>query len=395
MLLAALAIIFLSAIAYAGPKVYVGNFKDNTVSVIDTATNAVVATIPVAAGPHGMSMSSDNKWLYVSGDGSTLVSVIDTATDSVVRAIEVGKSPHGAVLSPDNKYLLVAVNGESKVVFVDTAAQMVVSTIPIGKPHTIAVRPDGKIAYVSSQEPGRFSLVEIDLIAREVLRSIPIDKTPRDLEYGYTGKAVYFTKAGTNAIEVLSPAKNKVIAEIPTGVSPHYANYVRNAMAGLAVVQGPGEVLLFDPKTNKPIRSIKVGEQPHWLAVSQDGKVAFVTNEGANTLSIVDIASGNSTVVAVGNQPRKVVVQQMAGDKQISISDFMFLPDTVTIKVGDSVVWKNNDGAPHAIAFLNKTPGSDSIFPGKTFRKTFDKAGTYEYYCSIHEYMTGKIVVNP
>ena len=108
-------------LASAGPKAYVGNFKDNTVSVIDTVAEKVVATIPVAAGPHGIVISPDGRWVYVCGDGSSAVSVIDTLTDSVARTIEVGKGPHGNRLTADGKILLVAVNGEDRIAFVDTA----------------------------------------------------------------------------------------------------------------------------------------------------------------------------------------------------------------------------------------------------------------------------------
>ena len=59
----------------AGPKAYVGNFKDNTVSVIDTEAGKVVATVPVAAGPHGMAITQDGRTVYVSGDGSSSVDV--------------------------------------------------------------------------------------------------------------------------------------------------------------------------------------------------------------------------------------------------------------------------------------------------------------------------------
>ena len=93
----------------ADPKAYVGNFKDNTVSVIDTGKGVVAATIAVAAGPHGMVLSPDGRMLYVSGDGSSQVSVVDTASDSVVKALEVGKAPHGLAMAPDGKRLLVAV----------------------------------------------------------------------------------------------------------------------------------------------------------------------------------------------------------------------------------------------------------------------------------------------
>ena len=77
----------------AGPKAYVGNFKDNTVSVIDTGAGKVVATVPVATGPHGMAITQDGRTVYVSGDGSSSVDVIDTAADKVVKAINVGKAP--------------------------------------------------------------------------------------------------------------------------------------------------------------------------------------------------------------------------------------------------------------------------------------------------------------
>jgi len=383
-----------SGAAAASPKAYVGNFKDNTVSVIDTAAGTVVATIPVAPGPHGMTITPDGRWVYVSSDGASVVSVIDTASDRVTGTIEVGKSPHGVTFVPGKGLLLVAVNGEDRIAFVDTAKQAVVASVGVGKPHTIGVSPDGRVAYVSSQVPGRFEIVVIDLVARKVVRTVPLDKTPRDLEYSPDGKAVYFTKAGSNTVEVLDPASDKIVAEIPTGASPHYVNHPRNTIFGMAIVQGPGELFLFDPVTNKPVRSIKVGDQPHWLALSSDGKTAYVTNEGSNTLSIVDITGGKTTTVAVGSQPRKIVVQPLAGDPKVSIENFAFVPQVVTITPGESITWSNNDGGPHAIAFKDGVAaGSDTLFPGKTYSRTFDKPGTYEYFCSIHTYMTGRIEV--
>jgi YVTN family beta-propeller protein len=391
-LVAALSLCLVSGVANAGPKAYVGNFKDNTVSVIDTSAGTVVATVPIAAGPHGMVITPDGRRLFVSSDGSSAMSVIDTIVDRVTGTVEVGKSPHGVALVPGKDLLLVAVNGEDKVAFVDTAKLAVVATVGIGKPHTIGVSPDGKAAYVSSQVPGHFAVAIIDLAGRTVLRTVPLDKTPRDLEYSFDGK-VYFTEAGANAVMVLDPASDKIVAEIPTGVSPHYVNHPRNTMFGMAIVQGPGELLLFDPKTGKPVRSIKVGDQPHWLAVSGDGKTAYVTNEGSNTLSIVDIASGKTVTIAVGNQPRKVVVQTLTAGATVSIVNFAFQPQVVTIAPGDSVLWTNRDGGPHAVAFKDGSDGSDTLFPGKTFSRTFERTGSYDYFCSIHAYMTGRVEV--
>ena len=339
LLLAGMALALTSGNAAAGPKVYVGNFKDNTVSVIDTSTGKVVATVPVASGPHGMTITKDGKWVYVSGDTSSQVSVIDTATDRVAQTIEVGKGPHGSALTLDGRRLLVTVNGEDKVVFIDTAKRTVTGSVEVAKPHTVAVHPNGKLAYVTSQQPGKFALAVVDLAKRTVVRTVALDKPPRDLEFGYDGKALYFTLAGLNAIPVLDPKSNKIVAEIPTGVSPHYANLFRGTKTGLAVVQGPGELLTFDPVTNKPGRSIAVGKQPHWMTVSSDGKIAYVTNEGSNDLSVVDLATQKVETIAVGNAPRKVVVQAGPANRagKVSINSFAFAPGTITIKTGESV----------------------------------------------------------
>jgi YVTN family beta-propeller protein len=298
-----------AAPALSAPKVYVGNFKDNTVSVIDAGAGKVVATVPVAAGPHGMAITRDGRAVYVSGDGSSSVDVIDTATDKVVKTIDVGKTPNGIALTPDNRLLLVTVYGQDRIAFVDTSSQSVVATAAVPKPHTIAISPNGTIAYVTVQEPGHFGLALIDIASRSVVRTLPLDKTPRDGEFGSDGKMFYFTEAGVNSIQVLDPASDKIVAQIPTGVSPHFVGRPNGMALGMTVVQGPGELLLFDPATNKPVRSIAVGKQPHWATASSDGKMAYVTNEGSNDVTVADIATGQTSTVAVGTAPRKVVVQ--------------------------------------------------------------------------------------
>jgi DNA-binding beta-propeller fold protein YncE len=168
----------------------------------------------------------------------------------------------------------------TEIAFVDTVAQAVVATVPVPKPHTIAIRADGKVAYVASQEQGKFALVVVDLDVRSAARTLPLEKTPRDLEFGHDGKALYFTMAGVNAIAVLDPVSDKIVAQIPTGASPHIAGFFRGVSAGTAVVQGPGELQLFDPSTNTALRAIAVGKQPHWMAATSDGKWIYVHQRG-------------------------------------------------------------------------------------------------------------------
>ncbi|MCJ7473074.1 MAG: cupredoxin family copper-binding protein, partial [Actinobacteria bacterium] len=78
-------------------------------------------------------------------------------------------------------------------------------------------------------------------------------------------------------------------------------------------------------------------------------------------------------------------------DHEVSIEDFAFNPSDLTIKVGDTVTWTNNDGAAHTVKM--DTFESETMPKGDTFSFTFSDAGIYKYICGIHPSMNGKIIV--
>jgi len=78
---------------------------------------------------------------------------------------------------------------------------------------------------------------------------------------------------------------------------------------------------------------------------------------------------------------------------KINISGFKFDPATVTVKVGTTVTWTNQDSANHTVTGDDGSWTSKSLANGATFSFTFDKAGTYAYHCAIHSSMKGNIVV--
>ena len=105
----------LTASAQAAPTgttlAYVANGGDNTVSVINTATNAITATIPVGPRPQLVAVTPDHATAYVTDFGGTTVSVINTLTDTVTATIPVGPSPLGVAFTPDGSTAYVANNG--------------------------------------------------------------------------------------------------------------------------------------------------------------------------------------------------------------------------------------------------------------------------------------------
>jgi|HubBroStandDraft_6_1064221.scaffolds.fasta_scaffold1187364_1 plastocyanin len=79
----------------------------------------------------------------------------------------------------------------------------------------------------------------------------------------------------------------------------------------------------------------------------------------------------------------------------VTINDFAFSPMTLTVAPGTRVVWNNKDEEPHTVTSADggatfKSPALDT---DDKFSFTFDKPGTYKYFCSIHPHMVGTIVV--
>ena len=79
----------------------------------------------------------------------------------------------------------------------------------------------------------------------------------------------------------------------------------------------------------------------------------------------------------------------------IKIANFAFGPSVVTVPVGSTVTWTNNDDDAHSVVADNKAFRSGPLDTDDSYKFTFAAAGTYVYHCGLHPRMVGKIVVVP
>lgn len=78
---------------------------------------------------------------------------------------------------------------------------------------------------------------------------------------------------------------------------------------------------------------------------------------------------------------------------EVEVSNFKFVPETVTVSPGTTVTWTNADSAPHTATSREDVFDSGSMSKGDTFSYTFGQTGTNQYYCTIHPYMEGTVIV--
>jgi plastocyanin len=108
------------------------------------------------------------------------------------------------------------------------------------------------------------------------------------------------------------------------------------------------------------------------------------------------VAAVLGAVVGSGLAGSVLVARAASPATAVSIDNFTFTPQTLTVKAGTTVTWTNRDDIPHGIASQNNAfARSNALDTDDSYSFTFTTPGTYKYFCYVHPHMTGTIVVEP
>jgi YVTN family beta-propeller protein len=314
---------FGTATAQGQTRAYVTNLS-GTVSVVNTTTNAVIATIPVGIFPSGVAITPDGSRAYVVNIINS-ISVIDTTTNTVVTTIPSGQFPSGIAITPDGSRAYVVNQfvdnqGSNTVSVVDTMTNTIVATISVGRgPSKIAITPDGTRAYVPNQQD--FIISVIDTATNTVVTTIPVNGTA-GIAITPDGTKAYVTSPGAGTVSVVDIATNTVVATISVGTNqtPFDVAITPNGTRAYVTINSPNVVAVIDTATNTMVATISVGAGPVGVAVTPDGTRAYVTNDNSNTVSVIDTASNMViATIPVGVGPVAVAITpapQIPTDKE-------------------------------------------------------------------------------
>jgi YVTN family beta-propeller protein len=293
---------------------YVANVGSNTVSVINTATNTVVTSIPVGGGPCGVAFSPDGTKAYVVNLYSNNVSVINTATNTVVTSIPVGGGPWNVAFSPNGNTAYVINSGSNNVSVINTATNTVVATIPVeSEPMGVAVTPNGNTVYVANSRSNNMSVINAN--TNKVIANITVGTYSFDVAVAPNGLRAYVTN-GFGIVLVINTNTNKVIANITIGTGTGPVGVVVSPNGSTVYVTDllNNTVSVINTFTNTVVATIPVGDYPYDVAVTPNGNTVYVTNwfdqyPYGNDVSVINTAT--NTVVAtipVGRNPIGIAV---------------------------------------------------------------------------------------
>jgi plastocyanin len=107
----------------------------------------------------------------------------------------------------------------------------------------------------------------------------------------------------------------------------------------------------------------------------------------------IAVAGIAATIIPAIGTSGVTALAAAAHTSTVEISNFAFAPKNLTLSAGTTVTWKNADDSPHRIADVNGAYASAALDTDDSFSHTFAAPGVYKYFCSIHPYMVGTIVV--
>jgi YVTN family beta-propeller protein len=299
-----------SPAAAAGQQTaYVLNYDSESITPINTNTNAPGTPITIAGGPAAIAITPDGKTAYVANYGLTnSVTPIDTATNTVGTPISVGDKPDAIAITPDGKTAYV-VNQISKSVTPITLATNTTGTaIAVGDgPSGIAITPDGKTAYVVNQDSN--SVTPINIATNTAGTPITVGTSPSGIAITPDGTTAYVVNASSNSVTPIVTATNTAGAPITVGTSPSGIAISPDGTMAYVANAGADSVTPITIATNAPGTAIPVGTDPYWIAFIPNGKTAYVASFGANSVTPIDTATNTpGTAIPVGSEPLAVAI---------------------------------------------------------------------------------------
>jgi len=301
-----------------GSKLYVVSGSTN-ISVVDTETNTVVATIPlvIVKSPSAIAITPDGRYIYlifrrISGN-THRIDVLDTSTNSIITTVPINDISVWALndlaITPDGSEIYVSTISPDKLIVISAATNTVVDLISLvgaGYPVGVAITPDGKRAYAANRENGTVSI--IDIVTRTMMATIPVSNFAPSYSSTFIaitpdGNKAYITYRKSGSIAVIdtnpaSPSFNQEIGTISTTSTDLGSITIASDGKMVFVVDGSGAMLAIDADPSSPTFHTQIGRvekiKARDVVVSPNSSVAYVS--GGETISVIGIERvGNST----------------------------------------------------------------------------------------------------
>lgn len=289
--------------------VYVTNEMSGDLTVIDPATDAVIATIPLGKRPRGIRAAPDGQQLFIALSGSPIappgvdestlpppdraadgIGVVDAKALKLVQILRGPSDPEQTSVSRDGTRLYIANEDAGKATVLEIGSGQTLAELDVGgEPEGVTTSPDGKFVYVTSEQDNQVSVIDTE--SNRVIKQFTVGARPRDSAFSPDSARAYVTGENDATVSVVDTSSHRVVETIRlTGenVRPMGVVVSPDGQRIYVTTGRGGTVVSIDAKTNKPVGSVAVGPRPWGIAISPDGTRLYTANGPSNDVSVVD-----------------------------------------------------------------------------------------------------------
>jgi YVTN family beta-propeller protein len=310
-----------------GARAYVTNYEDGSLSVIDTTPDSdsaytVAGTLDV--GPSwstGVLLSGDGSRAYAVDEVDGHLSVIDTVADSpsrdtVIAHIELGDPPTALRIAPNRRWVYAINHFDHLLWAVHTATNRMAAIKLPAYPYRIFASPNGSRVYASLCGDGSTCVIDTDPGSaryHRIIGCLRLDGYGPDPVFTTAGAHAYVLNSDTNSVSVIDTATSTV-KSIAVGKYPWDVAVSPDGRRAYVVNNLDDTLSILGSATDSVIATVPVGVRPLRVAVSPDGARAFVINSRDDSVSVIDTATSTlSDTIAVGHTPFDVSVSADGG----------------------------------------------------------------------------------
>jgi YVTN family beta-propeller protein len=279
--------------------------------LMDPATNQAIARLPTQPGPHEVALSPDGRTAYITDFGifvrgdhphseqGNTITVIDIPSQTIKATFNLGnnKAPHGIAVSHDGKYLWLTTDTPPAATEVDAAAGQVLHVWPTGQQggHLLVASRDEKKLYVSNTNSGTVSVIDR---ATGSTRTISTGPGTEGIWISPDGREVWVTSRANSKISIIATDKDAVIATLDSGgKGPARVRFTPNGKQVWILNPGSREVTAVDARRRKVLGSTVVAPEvkpipnPTAIVFSADGRRAYVADPTLKIVTVLDVRS--------------------------------------------------------------------------------------------------------
>jgi len=334
----------------AAPVLYVVTGANNTLEIIDTASDTVTGKIGELNNAHGLAGNANTEYL-VAGSLNAGQGGDATATKLPAKPAGMSEDVHKSHHSKGDAGAAPA--GKSYVSVIHRKHGHVMRQIEVsGATHHTAVSPDGVFAVAVQGKEGGISVIDIN--GSKVIAFVRTGKMPNYAVFDADGDFLYVSNTASGTVSVIDTHRWQLIENIKVGSGPAHM-YLNGNTRTLYVVNAiAGSVSAVDLVSRKNTKEYQVGMSPHGVAMSTNGMWLFVSNKAENTLTRINVNSDAIKNIALAPAPYHVAALPHSEKLYVSSrkAPKIWVIDQRSMNVLDEITI--DSGVAHQMVFIDR-----------------------------------------